>query len=111
MSADIEENSIVSCAFCGSNDNASLLPGPFGMSCSDCRGTVNEEERSSPKRPRDEENEKLCSFCSCCDQCCDFVICHKCGGHCEGVEVDVEGKTYCKECACSTCETIVSDKV
>lgn len=108
MSADKEGDVYAedsSCVFCGTNDIPSLIPGHFGMSCSECSlhlaaeadeedevDEVDEEaadaERRSPKRDREDDN-----------------ICQNCNGHCEGEDVPVieEGVFYCEECACTQC--------
>lgn len=134
MSADKEGDVYAedsSCVFCGTNDIPSLIPGHFGMSCSECSlhlaaeadeedevDEVDEEaadaERRSPKRDREddnicqncrEESDYICPSCSSCDNCCDFDICQNCNGHCEGEDVPVieEGVFYCEECACTQC--------
>lgn len=110
-----------SCVFCGTNDIPSLIPGPFGMSCSECSLHPVNEERRSPKRDREddntcqncrEESDYICPYCSSCDTCCDFDVCQKCGGHCEGLDVPVveEGVFLCEECACTTCGHLYSKR-
>lgn len=113
MSADKEGDVYAedsSCVFCGTNDIPSLIPGPFGMSCSECSlhpaAEADEEDAAdadaesgrSPKRDREddnicqncrEESDYICPSCSSCDNCCDFDICQNC--------------FLCEECACTQC--------
>lgn len=135
MSADNERDVYAedsSCVFCGTNDVPSLIPGPFGMSCSECslhpvheEDEVDEEaadaERRSPKRDREDDNicqncrdesDYICPCCSSCDKCCDFDVCQNCGGHCEGLYVPIleDGVFYCEECACTNCGHLYQKK-